>query len=133
MTEGETIAQKDSLSVLLVEDADDVRYLVGAILCRDPRISVVAEAADTVGALVEAKRHQPDVVLLDVGLRDRSGLDIMSDLRATVPNARIIVLTGDHRPELNAAVVASGAHAYVAKRDVSHRLLAIVSALLEAS
>jgi DNA-binding NarL/FixJ family response regulator len=131
MSTGETIAERDSLTVLLVEDADDVRYLVGAILCRDPRISVVAEADNTVGALFEAKLHQPDVVILDVGLRDRSGLDIMSDLRAIVPNARIIVLTGDHRPELNAQVVASGAHAYVAKHDVSHRLLAIVSALLE--
>jgi DNA-binding NarL/FixJ family response regulator len=134
MNEVETAAAtQGSLSVLLVEDSEDVRYLIGRILGRDPRIDVVAEASDTAGALAEAKRHQPDVILLDVGLPARSGLDIMAELRAAVPRARIIVLTGDHRPEINAAVVASGALAYVAKRDASNRLPAIMERLLDPS
>jgi two-component system nitrate/nitrite response regulator NarL len=114
------------LSLLIIEDDDDVRYLVGSLLTRDPRLLVVAEAADASAGLLAASRHQPDVIVLDVGLPGRSGLDVLPDLQQAAPRAQIIVLTGDHRPELNAAVIAAGAHAYVAKNELSRRLLAVL-------
>jgi DNA-binding NarL/FixJ family response regulator len=129
MFENETRATEDVLSLLIVEDSDDVRYLVGSILSTEPRIAIVAEAADASAGLAAARQHQPDVIVLDVGLPGRSGLDIIPDLLAAAPRARIIVLSGDHRPELNAAVIAKGAYAYVAKRDAGSRLMAVVRSL----
>jgi two-component system, NarL family, response regulator DesR len=129
MLDDETRATEDVLSLLIVEDSDDVRYLVGSILSTEPRITIVAEAADANAALAAATQHQPDAIVLDVGLPGRSGMDIIPDLLAAAPRARIIVLSGDHRPELNAAVIAKGAYAYIAKRDAGSRLMAVVRSL----
>jgi DNA-binding NarL/FixJ family response regulator len=123
----------DALSVLIIEDSDDVRYLVAAIVDRDPGVEVVGEAHNAAAGLAAAATHQPAVIVLDVGLPDRSGLDIIPELRRLVPAARIIVLSGDHRPELNAEIVARGAHAYVAKRDASSRLMSVLQSLQAAA
>jgi DNA-binding NarL/FixJ family response regulator len=98
-------------------------------LSREPRVTIVAEAADAQAGLAAASQHQPDVIVLDVGLPGRSGLEIIPELRVAAPRARVIVLSGDHRPELNAAVIAKGAYAYVAKRDAASRLMTVVRSL----
>jgi DNA-binding NarL/FixJ family response regulator len=129
MLENETRGTDGVLSLLIVEDSEDVRYLVGSILSSEPRVTIVAEAGDANAGLALAKVHQPDVIVLDVGLPGRSGLDVIPDLLAAAPRARVIVLSGDHRPELNAAVIAKGAYAYIAKRDAGSRLMAAVRSL----
>jgi DNA-binding NarL/FixJ family response regulator len=118
-----------ALRVLLIEDSDDVRYLVGSILSGEPYVTIVAEAADAAAGIAAAAQHQPDLIMLDVGLPGRTGDQIIPELCAVAPHARVIVLSGDHRPELNAAIIAKGAYAYIAKRDVSSRLLTVVRAL----
>ena len=55
---------------------------------------VVGEAADGNEAIVEAIRLQPDVILLDLAMPNRSGLEALPELRRVAPNAQIVVFSG---------------------------------------
>ena len=65
-----------SVSVLLVDDHERFRFEARAMLEAEG-FEVAAEAGDAASALREAERITPDVVLLDLGLPDRSGLDLV--------------------------------------------------------
>ena len=79
--------------VLLVEDQADFRRLMVALLARQPDLEVVAQA----GSLSEARRHAEtvmfDVAVLDLGLPDGNGADLISDLRGTNPDAAVLILS----------------------------------------
>ena len=90
--------------VLLVDDADDLRGLLVAVLDADERFEVVADAADGHDALALAAEHAPDVCIVDVNL-DRvgpSGPETAVALRDTVPDARIVLYSGDDRHRADA-------------------------------
>lgn len=59
----------------------------------------MAEAEDGAGAITAAARHQPDVVILDLGLPDFAGHEVLTRLRAVSPLAQIVVYTGSLTPE----------------------------------
>ena len=87
------------LRVLLVEDVDELRATLRQALELHGGFAVVADAADGASALAAAKTHQPDVVVLDLGLPDLAGAEVVSRLRIAAPSARIIVYTGAVRPD----------------------------------
>jgi len=79
--------------VLLVEDQADFRRLMVALLARQPDLEVVAQA----GSLTEARRHAAevsfDVAVLDLGLPDGNGADLIADLRGSNPDAAVLILS----------------------------------------
>lgn len=101
-------------SVLVVDDHASFRSEARALLEADG-LNVVGEAADAAGALEEAARLQPDVVLLDIGLPDGSGLDIVGPLRDRAPGALVVLVSGRREAEYGRRVATSGADAFVEK------------------
>jgi DNA-binding NarL/FixJ family response regulator len=93
---GEKLATRTR--VLLVEDQADFRRLMVALLARQPDLEVVAQA----GSLTEARRHAEtvvfDVAVLDLGLPDGSGADLISDLRGLNPGAAVLILSASLDP-----------------------------------
>jgi DNA-binding NarL/FixJ family response regulator len=75
--------------LLLVDDHAIVRSGVRRLLV-DAGFDVVAEASTAAEALVLARSETPDAIVLDIGLRDRSGLEILPELRAS--GARVVIL-----------------------------------------
>jgi len=71
-----------SLRVLLVEDVDELRFVLRHTLPRAGALEVVGEAADGATAIEAAARQQPDVVVLDLGLPDIAGHEVIPRLRA---------------------------------------------------
>jgi len=78
--------------VLIVDDHESFRRLAGRLLIA-AGFAVVGEAADAASAVREAASLTPDVVLLDVMLPDRSGVDVARELRTAVVNPPRVVLT----------------------------------------
>ena len=78
---------------MLVEDQADFRRLMVALLARQPDLEVVAQA----GSLTEARRHAAevsfDVAVLDLGLPDGNGADLIADLRGSNPDAAVLILS----------------------------------------
>ena len=99
--------------VLLVEDSAMVREAVASEFRPDPDFEIVGEVAslsEARGVLATA-----DVVILDLGLPDGSGADLIRELRNTNPEARAIVLTSAFDPALRARAIEDGAVAVLDK------------------
>lgn len=82
-----------TVRVLLVDDVVDVRRLVWTALRFRGGFDVVAEAGDGAEAVSLARSLQPDVVVLDLGLPDIAGRDVLSRIRELSPASKVVVLS----------------------------------------
>jgi hypothetical protein len=99
----------------LADDVFDLRFMVKLALERSGRFQVVAEAENGDEAVELAKEHQPDLVLLDVSMPVKDGLEALPDIRSVSPNAKVVMLSGFEASRLAAAALESGAAAYLEK------------------
>lgn len=101
--------------VVIAEDNDDMRRLLATALRRDGRFDVVGEAVDGDAAVDAARRLAPDLVLLDLGMPGRGGLEALPLLQVASPSSRVVVVSGFPGDRLEAATRAVGAVGYVEK------------------
>ena len=87
-----------AVTVLLVEDVSELRSVLRQSL-QLGGFDVVAEAGDGSAAIVAAARHQPELVVLDLGLPDIAGQEVLTRLRAVAPAAQVVVYTGSIGPD----------------------------------
>jgi two-component system NarL family response regulator len=105
----------DPIRVLIVDDHALFRRGLEMVLEQEPDIEVVGEASDGAEALTKAVDSTPDIVLLDVRMPKRTGLEACMEIKQLVPAARIIMLTvSDEEADLYEAVK-NGASGYLLK------------------
>jgi DNA-binding NarL/FixJ family response regulator len=105
----------DVIRVLIVDDHALYRRGLQTVLATEEGIEVVGEAADGVEAVDQAEETLPDVIVMDVGMPKRGGIDACRVIKQRVPSARILMLTGsDDDADLFGAVRA-GADGYLLK------------------
>ena len=102
-----------SVRVLVVDDHMAVREGLKALINGEEGFEVVGEAVDADEGLRLARRHRPDVIVLDNEMPGRQGLDIIPTLRAEVPFAKLVMFSLDS--SLQARALAAGAHTFIAK------------------
>ncbi|MFH0878366.1 MAG: response regulator transcription factor [Lentisphaerota bacterium] len=112
------------IRVLLVDDHDVVRTGLKMVLTRYPGIQVVGEAADVDGAVALAISKRPDVVLLDLRLKQESGLEVCRKLRERRSKCRVLILTAFADESLLLSSMLAGAHGYVLKEVNGDELFA---------
>ncbi len=103
------------IRVLLVDDHEVVRRGLQAILERNVEITVVGEAGTVAGAVQEAERVRPDVVVMDLRLPDGSGVDACRQVRAQDENVKVLILTSHADEDALFSAVLAGASGYVLK------------------
>jgi DNA-binding NarL/FixJ family response regulator len=106
------------IRVVLVDDQTLVRQGIRSLLALAGDIAIVAEASDGVDALTVIARERPDVVLLDIRMPRKSGLDVLRELQAANALAPTILLTTFDDDEVLIEAVKTGARGYLLK-DVS--------------
>ncbi|HVF32426.1 MAG TPA: response regulator transcription factor [Acidimicrobiales bacterium] len=79
------------VKVLVVDDAPEVRRLLSHRLPIYGSFEVVAEADDGEAGIAQAREVQPDLIVLDMVMPGRSGLDVAPDIRAAAPRSRILL------------------------------------------
>jgi DNA-binding NarL/FixJ family response regulator len=84
----------------------------------------VAEAGNTRDAIFEVRRHKPDIVLMDVVLPDRSGIEATPDVLKEAPDAKVLVLSMEDDPRYVREAFAVGASGYVLKEAADSELVA---------
>ena len=119
----------DSQTVLVCDDAPYMRQLMRRIL-EQGGLEVVGEAATGREAVDEYKRLRPDLVTMDIVMRELSGVAAVQAIREFDPRARIVVCSGMAQQSLVAEVLAAGASDFVVKPfQPSHLLEAVQHAL----
>jgi two-component system response regulator NreC len=113
--------------LLLVDDHAIVRSGVRRLLT-DAGFDVVAEASSAAEALTLARRETPDAVVLDIGLRDRSGLEILPQLREL--GSRVVILSMQDEPVYARRALEQGAQGYVLKDAADEELADALRAVL---
>ena len=103
------------IRLLVVDDHTLFRRGLTALLARDERVTVVAEAADAGEALRHVAQHQPDVVLLDNHLPGVHGIDALPQLLASQPAPKVLMLTVSEDANDLARALSAGASGYLLK------------------
>ena len=117
----------DRVRLMIVDDHPVVRAGLTALLAADPGIVVVGEAAGAVEAEVVARRRHPDVVLMDLQLRDGiDGVEATRRLLATDDPPRVVILTTHESDADILASVEAGASGYLLKDAPAADLTAAV-------
>jgi NarL family two-component system response regulator LiaR len=105
----------DAIRVLVVDDHEVVREGLRTFLRLQKGVEVVGEAADGAAAVEEARRQEPDVVLMDLVMPRLDGVEAMRRIRAERPATRVIVLTSFDDEDKLLAAVHAGAAGYLLK------------------
>ena len=111
-----------NIKILLVEDQKLMRIGIKSLFNDYPEMEVIGEAVNGKEAVEKAKLIKPDIILMDIGLPDISGIEATKQILETNNSVKVIILTSHiDENELNASLVA-GANAYIIK-DISTEFL----------
>lgn len=117
------------MRILLVDDHALVRDGMRALLASHPLAEVVGEAADAAQARSEVARLKPDLVLMDIGLRQGNGIELTAELTRTHPGLAVLMLSMYDNPEYLHRALQAGARGYVLKDGPSSEILAAIDAV----
>ncbi|MGW5761494.1 response regulator [Streptomyces tendae] len=119
------------IRVLIADDEPMIRAGVRAVLATDPDIDVVAEAADGRDAVELVRRHRPAVAVLDIRMPGVNGIDAAAEIRATVPDTSVIMLTTFGEDDYILEALGGGAAGFLIKSGEPEELVAGVRAVAE--
>src|SRR5205085_4707904 len=87
------VTEARTFRLLIVDDHEVVRQGLVALLDRREGFQVVAEAGTVAEAVEQARKFEPDIVVMDVRLPDGSGIEACREIRAELANTRVVMLT----------------------------------------
>jgi two-component system nitrate/nitrite response regulator NarL len=113
----------NAIRVLLADDHTLFRQGLRYLLAEHPRLKIVGEAADAEQAVAEARRLQPDVVLMDIHMPRGGGIEATRILRSELPDVGVLILTMSETEEDLLAALRAGARGYILKTSDLDQLL----------
>ena len=115
-----------TIRLLLVDDHAVVRSALRMLLDNEPDVEIVGEAGTAREALDGVPRLKPDIVLMDIGLPDKSGIDAAREIKRLRPETGIVALTIHEDEEYFFKMLEAGASGYVPKRAAPEELLTAI-------
>ena len=128
-TESGESERSRALRLLVVDDHEVVRQGLVALLDRREEFQVVAEAGSVAEAVEQARRHVPDIVVMDVRLPDGSGIEACREIRAEQPQVRVVMLTSFPDEDAVLSAIVAGASGYLLKQVRARDLVAALEAV----
>jgi two-component system response regulator NreC len=117
------------IGILIADDHAVLRAGLRLLLDAEPDMEVVGEAGNGIEALRRARDLQPDILLLDMAMPQMSGLNVLRELRDTLPGTRVLVLTMHDDEGYLREVLSAGGAGYVLKRAADVELLTAIRAI----
>jgi len=118
------------VKVLVVDDYAPWRHFAKLALAVKPQVQIVGEAEDGMTAIQKALELKPDVVILDIGLPDMSGIQVSRRILEAAPKTRIVFLTENTSRDVVRDALLTGAQGYVVKSFAAKDLVPAVEAIM---
>ena len=115
--------------ILVADDHHIVRSGIRLLLDRQPDLEVVAEAPDGIAAVEQALASRPDLCILDVAMPKMTGLQAAREIRAQMPNVRVLMLSMHDDDRYLFEALKAGASGYVLKGEADQDLVAAIRAV----
>jgi len=112
----------ESIRILIADDHPLVRRGLRTLIATEPGMELVGEAQDGVEAVSKARALKPDVILIDMVMPRKTGLEAIDEIKRENPDARILVLTSFGDDDKVFPAIRAGALGYLLK-DSSHQEL----------
>jgi two-component system response regulator NreC len=116
--------------IVLVDDHELLREGLRVRLSREPGMEVVGEAGSAKETHAIIEKTRPDLVVLDLGLPDKSGIEVTAEIRAARPAMKIIVLTGNSTESVARDAIRAGADGFIRKEDAAGELVRAIPVVL---
>ena len=129
MTEHSPPTRARPLRLLVVDDHEVVRQGLVALLDRRAEFEVVAQAGTVAEAIARPGASEPDLVIMDVRLPDGSGIEACREIRAELPETRVVMLTSYPDEEAVLSAIIAGASGYLLKQIRGRDLVAALEAV----
>ena len=122
--------QRPTHRILLVDDHEMLRFGLRSVIEPEEDLHICAEASTTGAALDAAIKWSPDLLISDIRLPGRSGLDLIQDLAASCPGVPVLIFSMFQESVYAKRALEVGARGYVMKTEQSGRLLAAIRSVL---
>ncbi len=120
------VPDASAIRIVLIDDHELFRAGIGALIRATEGLQIVGDAGDRGQAIDGVKRHQPNVILLNVEMKYGDGLEMVPELLAACPTSRLAVLTDSKDPETHRRAIVLGAVAIISKDDPSKLLTSAI-------
>ena len=117
-----------AIRLLLIDDHAVVRTGLRMLLETEPDIEIAGEAGTAAEGMMAAAQLAPDVVLMDIGLPDRSGIEAAREIKNRTPATAVVALTIHEDEEYFFKMLEAGASGYVPKRAAPEELITAIRA-----
>src|SRR5262249_52593168 len=122
--------QKERKKIFIVDDHPVFRDGLVGLVKREPDLTVCGEADNASQALAAIERLKPDLVLVDIGLPGKSGLDLIKDLQAPHPETSVLVISMHDETLYAERVLRAGGRGYIMKPAWPEQLLRAIRHVL---
>jgi DNA-binding NarL/FixJ family response regulator len=116
--------------ILIVDDHPIMRTGVRQMIAQEPDLAICGEAEDAHGALEAIGQSAPDVAVVDISLKDSSGIELIKDIRIRFPHLPVLVLTMHKESFYAERVLRAGARGYLTKDEAPTRIVEGIRAVL---
>jgi DNA-binding NarL/FixJ family response regulator len=121
----------NKLRILIADDHELARGGIRMLIRQQPGWEVCGEAADGRKAVALAEKLLPDVIVMDLGMRELNGLDATRQIKRSLPQTEVVIFTGEGEGALIQEAFAAGARSYISKTDIGQHLVAAIRAVSE--
>jgi DNA-binding NarL/FixJ family response regulator len=118
-------------SIFLVDDHPLVREWLSNLIHEQPDLAVCGEAESGPEALQAMLAAKPDVAIVDISLKDSSGIELIKNLKQTCPTVSVLVLSMHEESHYAERALRAGARGYVMKRETTRKVIAAIRQVLE--
>jgi DNA-binding NarL/FixJ family response regulator len=125
----ETISRKQT--VFLVDDHPLVREWLTTLIHQQPDLAVCGEAESGPQALQAILALKPDIAIVDLSLKDSSGIELIKDLKQSAPGLAVLVLSMHEEAHYAERALRAGAKGYIMKRETTRKVIAAIRQVLE--
>jgi DNA-binding NarL/FixJ family response regulator len=126
-----TELEKRKRAIFVVDDHPLVREWLANLINQQPDLAVCGEAEDAPEALAAIGSKRPDGAIVDISLKDSSGIELVKNLKESYPDVAILVLSMHEESHYAERALRAGARGYVMKRETTSKVIEAIRRVLE--